>query len=841
MALSLLLPFLNSCNYNPLEHEEPEWLGASIYDYLKSDGNYTNFVQLIDDLNYKDVLSRTGSKTLFVADDDAFSDFYQNNPWGVHSYQELSQSQKKLLLNYSMINDAYLVEMLSNYNAGGLHEGGSLRKETAVSVLDSLPLVNGNTLPSNKFWDYFRDKNMYLLQDNTPWTIMFFTQKHLEQAQITDEDFKILTGKERIFKDAHVFNFQIIKRDITCKNGYVNQLEGVLLPPGNMGIYVTSQPNMKVFSSLMDRFSAPFPDNANTLLYTQLHEGFKDSIYIKRYFARLGGSKTYPDGKGVASDMLLPFDPLWNSYASGNVSNGVLEADMAAMFVPNDDAMNTFFNSGAGAVLKDRFGSWDSIPNEILPLFIKRHMRTSFMESTPSRFYKMVDDDNSPLPVSKEDIARVYIGSNGVVYETNKVYPPDDYNSVYGPVLLSANDAQSTKKTKILKWAITQNDFRLYLNSMVSKYSFFVPTDEFFKDYIDPISIAKDVPVALKYWYNTKTNAVNATVYNYDKSTNTIGDSVALITTASYLINRLQDLLNMHIVVDGVESGKKYYVTKGNVALKISGSGDNMTIEGGGNQAMGNKVNVTRVYNQSNGSTYFIDKPIQSPLQSVFNVLSSHTEFSEFFNLMAGFSIDSKSVIFVNKTNYYGIDYSVKFFNTFNYTVYVPTNEALQKAFKDGIITPWDSRDGVTGINDMTNATERDQAILNLERFLRYHFQDNSVFIDGAAKDGLFQSATMKLDTDPSHFNTFKNKYYRIEVASQGNDLTLTTEKNQQAHVLTGSGLYNIMTRDFIFNNKPGAFKEADGTGTGTAFTSSSIYTSSTAVVHQIDAVLNFK
>lgn len=114
---------------NPIDElaeQEPEWLGASIYDYLKNDGHFNTYVRLIQDLNYTEVLSKTGSKTLFVANDSAFNEFYKNNEWGVSSYEQLSLAQK-LILNYGMINDAYLVEMLSNYNAGVLKEGAGLR------------------------------------------------------------------------------------------------------------------------------------------------------------------------------------------------------------------------------------------------------------------------------------------------------------------------------------------------------------------------------------------------------------------------------------------------------------------------------------------------------------------------------------------------------------------------------------------------------------------------------------------------------------------------------------------------------------------------------------------
>ena len=832
-----------SCVDNKLENTSPEWLGSSIYDYLKTDGHFTNYAKLVEDLGYTDVLSKTGSKTLFVTNDSAFNEFYKSNVWGVKNYDQFTLSQKKLILNFGMINNALLIEMMSNFNNGSLVEGAAMRRETAVSVLDSLTFDNGSKLPDSPYWNYYKTNGIHILKDNTPWTTVYFTQKQLDQAQISNEDFSTISGFNRVGNDAHVFGIKILKRDVTCKNGYLNVLQSVLVPPVNMAEHVYTNPKMTMFSKLLERFSAPYYDGGSTVLYRQLHPEFTDSIFTKRYFAKASGNNAslrYPSGLSVNPDLLLPFDPGWNSYAR-TTSGYALESDMGTMFVPNNDAMIAYFNSPVGAVLKDRFGAWDNVPTDILPLFLKRHIRTSFIESVPSRFSKMVDEDNSVLPVSKDDIEKSYIGSNGIVYETNKVYPPDDYNSVYGPVLLSANDASPVNKTKIWKWAIVQNDFRLYLNSLVSKYSFFVPTDEYFSKYIDPIAIGKDVPGALRYWYNSKALAVYATVYKFDKVTGQVGDSVGLITSPTFLINRLLDLLNTHIVVGGVETGKGYYLTKGNVALKVTGSGSDMTIQSGENMSLNEKVKVTKVYNQSNGNTYFIDKPIQAPLSSVYKVLSQTPEFSAFYSLLIGFPATGSSIIFVNKTNYFGIDFNIKFFNTFNYTVYVPTNDAINKAISDGLIKPWDTQGSIIGINQLTDATEKANAILNLERFIRYHFQDNSVFIDSQSVNYIYQSATIKSDDVATHFGTFKNKYYRIGITSNGGDLKLTTESNNTANVITSNGLYNIMTRDYVFNGKLSSFKNPDGTGSGTEFSSSLITTSSTAVIHQIDKVLTFK
>ena len=107
VALSACLISFTSCDKYDLDKTDPEGWGASIYSYLAKDGHYTNTSKLIEDLGQKEVLAKTGSKTLFVADDDAYARFFSNNKWGVSSYAQLSDSQKKLLLYGAMINNSY--------------------------------------------------------------------------------------------------------------------------------------------------------------------------------------------------------------------------------------------------------------------------------------------------------------------------------------------------------------------------------------------------------------------------------------------------------------------------------------------------------------------------------------------------------------------------------------------------------------------------------------------------------------------------------------------------------------------------------------------------------------
>ena len=841
------------------DKKEPTWLGASIYDYLKTDGHFTNYVKLADDLGYADVLKLTGSKTLFVANDSAFVEFYKTNVWGVKSYTELSLAQKKMILNFSMINNAYLLHTLANYySAGTFYEGMAMGRLTALSALDSIPFDYGDKVSTGKYWDNYRIKGIHVLKDNTAQPMVYFSPKFINKYGITSGDFSILLGgATRGADDFYVFNNKVIKPDITCKNGYIQVLQSVLIPPTNMAQYIQDNSNVNIpsnlrtsiFSKLLDRFCAPYYDAPNNILYKQLNPLFTDSIFVKKYFS---GAGTYTVNgnlwttsllpSGLPSLNVLPFDPGINSNPTA-----LAFGNRNAMFVPSDDAMNSYLNSDIGAIIKSRFGNWENIPDEIVMPFIKRHMRASLLESLPSKFGQMVDAENYSLPVTTSQIAKTYTGVNGEVFVTNKVYPPVDYISVYSPVLLSNN-------SKIMNWAIniTQTSafgsfafYRLYLNSLVSKYSLFIPTDEYFNNYIDPIAYGQDKQGVLKFRFNTKTSSVTALVYSYNKTTGIVGtdpiDSIPSTSYPAFIQNRLWNLLDSHVVIGSVENGNSYFVTKGNDFIKVNGSGAAMTIQGGADLVNNSFAQVSKVFTQQNGNTYFIDKPISPALKSVYKVLSETPEFSMFYNLLNGVPDTCITQIFAKQ----GMDYRIKFFNAFRYTVYVPTNAAIQNAISSNVITPWET------IYALSNPA-KGAAISKMIKFLKYHFQDNAVFFGQPVNDQ-FQSATIKTDDNSTYWGTTKNKYFKLGVVGTGSSITLTMESKigdpvRTANVITedpvtGSKLYNMIAKDYIFDKLPAAYKNIDGTGAanGTLFNTSIISTSSSAVIHEIDNVLTFE
>lgn len=848
-VLVLAISALVSCSDPYLyDNQEPKWLGSSIYGYLQDQKIYETTLRLIDTLQYTEDMKLTGSKTLFVANDSAYEVFFRNNSWGVSRFEDLTLAQMKLLMNFSIINNAYLLQTMVNYydvNSNTTYENAAMRRLTALSPLDSIAHDFEGQIPENIYWNPYKTRGIHVMKDATDMPAVFYTQDFLNMNSITDEDFRLLSGGLiRQTGDVHVFDDKVVIPNVVCKNGYIHVLDHVLTAPKNMAQFIESTDTLKgfstrIFSKLMDRFCAPYFDKAITTKYNSLPgRTYIDSIFVKHYLSSgtvtNGGTSRWPNGTIDQTNFLLPFDPGWNSYYSTSIY-----PDMAAMFVPTDKAMTDYFNSGIGSILKNRFGTWEAVPDNIIIPFLKRHMRSSFIESVPSRFGKMVDAENYRLPVLPEHIESAYTAVNGVVYLTNFVYPPVDYISVYSPILLSPN-------TNIYNWAINRTEpgyggtlfafYKLYINSLVSKYSVFVPTDEYFSTYIDPIAYGQDAPQGgLKFKYNAKTSKVYAVVCTFNKNVTPIAfsDSIGVITDEAFLQDRLWKLLDSHIVVGNVENGSKFFVTKGNDIIKVEGSGTNMTVSGGFDIDQATPSKVEKIFRQENGNTFFIDKPIQSGLRSVYKVLSETEGFKKFYDVLNGVPDTCVYKIFSPQ----GVDYKVNFFNAYRYTIYVPTDSAMQSAIDRRLILPWDS------IYAMPKSPQQAQEISKVIRFLRYHFQDDAVFY-GQSVDELYQSATIKNDNIRTHFLTGKNRYYKIGVKGDANSMTLTTETNNTAHVTNNPNLRNIIAKDYIFSKIPSQFKNVDGSGATvgtTAFTTSSITTSASAVIHQIDNVLTFQ
>lgn len=824
---------------------QPEWLGNSIYERLQEDGNYTTLLRLVDDLGQTEVLRHTGSKTLFAANDSAFQAWYGNNSWGVSRYEQLSSAQKKLLLNNSMVNNAYLIELLSNVSGNPPMEGMCMRRETATSIYDSVEILKPEKMPNTAAWQNFksRGKSIPIFKDATAAPMIHFLPAYMTFNKITSEDLSILTNHQASdIHEAWVNGKKVIDRDITCKNGYIQKVNGIIESSPNMAEIIRQNSDMSMWSYLLDRFSAPYYNAAGTREYNRLYNN-EDSVYTLRYFSKRSedgrANEVNPDGEAVKAT--LKYDPGWNQYMYSNTMNYDLHYDAGAMLVPTNEALETWWNT-EGKDLRDEYGSWDSIPDQTLSKLLNVNMLEIFSTSVPSKFNQILNDAKEELGIKKEDVVSCFMGCNGVVYLVNKVFTPAEYSSVAYPALAHASTMN------VIYWAIDQLNFLPYLLSMDSYYSMLLPTNDAMLWYVDPGSYGKETtvddqtveaPEILEFYYDaTKSSAERVQARRYactiDEQGNIIKGNRLQATVSRNVINdRLRKLMDQLIIVGDVEDGHEYYKSKGGTMIRVSRAADGrLAFIGGYQMEHGNNptiINDNEIFTKKNGKSYQINENMPLPAQStVYLTLKRHDEFSEFLNLLDD---DGSELLSTKLSNKYNAGMAsqgsknLRLLDNYNYTVYVPTNESIRKLIDDGLLPTWEDyeaqTDRIWGTEARADSVRKDikDIIVN---FLRYHVQDHSVAVNMAPEnDGSYVNAYESMKR-----NLETGRFFPLEVDFSGNQLSVKDVTGQTRHVVKTEGLYNQICREYWY----------EGSG-NTAI----IFMASDAVVHQIDGPLMFE
>lgn len=902
-SVILMSGMFTSCK-DDLLTGQPSWLGESIYAELQHRGNFNETLKLINaqtvfdkesgtrvDAGYASVLSKTGSKTLFVADDQAWADFYANNPWGVKSLEEMSEAQRSLVFGANMINSAYLVELLGDIPSASAEEepieGSCMRRTASINVFDSIPVVFRESYPAVNvartdsktgeqidWWSQVRgNESIRLLQDADAPTMIHFMPRFMKNNNISSEDIDFLTkGQIKSNQDAFVNGHKIIEKDITCQNGYIHVLDGVATPLQNMAQIVNTQPQFSIYSRLLERFSYPHYSAAASAEYQRQYSGnTTDSVFVKRYFnshLSTAGKFTQTD-QNVPVSTQLPYDPGWNLYslyaAGGNIT---YQYDGGVMLVPTDQAMMEYLQ-GDGSDLNERYANagpgetaWDNAPDAVVLPLLQNTMLTSLRSAIPSQFASINNSAAEPMGVTKADIEDVIWGSNGVIYQTNKVYVAPEYVSVYYPCVIRANEDMN------LMYTVVENDnkvaggegFYAYLNNMGVKqingkksgYSFFIPTDNALQNYYDPVSYkrtdTKGNSTALAYKFKLNSAGyIAATGYNVDwtdldeHGRGKIGDINTSITitdatnSSGDAFNHFKDIINCGLSVGLLNPGQKFYQAKNGSPIIVDWKGNDVVgVAGSFQYERGYYIPVAEVIDKStdgNGRSYVIDdEPLMSTMTSPYAALTSSAN-QHTFGTFASMLKDAGLLKQDDGAGHATMDSCLTCMNNYHYTIYVPSNATIDPLIASHQLPTGADIDDIQNCltNPQNNLTEEEEEYLKqqqvnmmtvIQNFVNYHIQDNSVYIDGEAHNGdKYESAC--LDTTTMRFAKIAVNY------TPGGKLTVTDNCGNTRTVVTENGLSNILTRQYFFNGS---------NLRGNAC--SQIYNSSYAVIHEIDAPL---
>lgn len=704
---SLLCIGLVSCKKDYLvpEGELPSWLGESIYKELQQssqlEGTFNTYCRLIDDLGYTEVLSKTGSKTIFPANDEAFARFFAggNNKFGVSSYEQLSHSQKAELLFSTMIDNAILVGTLSNKqnSAGNMLQGQLVKHATNMRLSYAVTPFSAQDMPANnKYFSRFQTggrNSMLAVFDNTVAPMVHLTGEYMLNNNMTvtgdNSDFKILTGHDYVDGDAYVFDRKVVKADVVCQNGYIHQLNEVLVNPGNMAEILRAGSDTRYISRMLDYYCFPDADMTLTEQYRETSgSSSQDTVFAIRYLSKNSQRSKLAQpvrGMTVADNRLLDFDPGWNYYNPTLKGQPVDDdAEIGAFLAPDDKAVEDYFLKESAYILKNlgvpglELSSstlndhLDAIYNNDPSIFasiLNNVMKPYLTKTVPSTFSTVQNDAFEFLDVTRDDIILksdgnydVTIANNGVVYKMNKLFGPKLYNSVLGPASVykdmrtmgeMLNDHQITAGTPSKLGA----DMYYYLLSMKARYGLFIPTDnETQFIVIDPTSVKdEDGLKGLRFRFDPQADgSFHVLVKRYIYQSGPYNQLSSYVETAGaqdinietgMFNSQIKDLLDYCTIVlaDSTETGQgnpqyalygnKYYKTKQGGAIVV----DDNKVAGGlqvSDPSQWSTITETFDINSAdakieNGTVYRLDFPIQPTITSVMETLSRPEFYDE--------------------------------------------------------------------------------------------------------------------------------------------------------------------------------------------------------------------
>lgn len=639
-------------------------------------------------------------------------------------------------------------------------------------------------------------------------------------------------------------NAHITQPNQRCKNGYLHLVDEVVVPQPNL-MYNLAQARLggkcSLASSLVQRF--------NYLKYDYLYYNDAFNVSDSAWTVRNSLLDRVSTTTIQTPAIILPTDEALKAFLLAS-DNPLGQCGI------NQDNYYTMLMSLPREVLQPFVKEWFRTSfTDVLP------SRYSNMRS--AKGHQLLAGVTTP-EAYKLAVQQVITAADGIIVVVDAVPNAEDLRNeltfvklagrVAGAALTANDRYEGERRTSPFS-----TDYQREMHN--KPFTMFVPADAGLEQYglVDPISMASNNRVSWRYWSLTPDSvssdgkfqiAVAAKAYRYDykevRNTETARPLAAIYSSNANddcangnfgPVKRqlLTDMLDQHIVLQDVNSllntQRHWYLSRSGMPIYMKEHTNTNIVVNGGMQIDLNEKDAADKHDcimqlvgqNSTGTSVVIDRPMQPTTQNVYQRLKSNDAFSMFFdcaNALNGaydlknqlFDIETsealsrKYTIFADPSGSYaryGNDNTmlVNFFHNFNYTIFVPTNEGMQKAVEAGLPTIESIEQFVEESlddNGQLPDDKREQAqarYLTLLNFLKYHFCDKSYFLEPDLESGdTEQTTTACIDAS--------NQQALTADINSGNGMLMVRDASNRYKAVKPD-LANIIARDAEFNGHP--------------------------------------
>ena len=661
-------------------YERPADLEPPIYQQLEARGNFTNLLAAIDKAGYKHILSTTGYWTFFAPHDSAFNVYLSENH--LNSVNELDSASCRAIVTYCLVYNAFRKERLDDYQSptGWVPNSAFKRRTANYTFVYTGTDTSGKQL---KMIDINRNSITYAESDNNNKHIPYFVNDFMTNKKLTAWDYNYFYPNST-YTGFNVANAAVTEQDIPAENGVIHIIDKVITALPSIDQFIEGKNQYSLFKSLLDKFMVQYVLNPTVTRRYQLTTGIQESVYTKVYTAP-SGSLAY----ALNNENQLT----WQNEA---------QIESYSIFVPTNDVLQPYINN----VLLENYPpgtTLSDVPVSIVCDFINAHLWQKAV--WPSKFNETTNFLGEAARFdAATDISEKKVLSNGIFYGTKKVQDANVFTSVYGRAYL---DPKYSMMTKLLNYE---------LKSVVSD------VDRDFTLFM----ISDSVLNAAGFKHDA---SVSNDPYEQYSFTPPAGSTTPASTKATTR-NQLLRILNLHVVPGRILND----LMNEGAALTIGGEYigfKNNKVFSSGNVEANETIDVTRSKTAKNGRVYYIDKllnysesVVATHIEKLGTTPSTSTSpynyFWEFLKTSSLYTAGTKTITGVAGGAFY--------------TLFVPNNNAIRQAVKDGLLPG----DVVTGNPNFNAATQTNNEKILVNRFLNYHFLERRIVAaDGVEEGGI--------------------------------------------------------------------------------------------------------
>lgn len=548
-------------------------------DILRQRGNYDIFLKAIEKCEYSDLFNGKGLSTAFVPDDDAFKSWL-----AAHAYTSIDDvpvEDLKILIGVHVVRYSYNLDAFLDFQPdndaehqlpGICYKHRTIAQKPIFERFNPISEEMVKVCPREKYLPVF-NTNMFASMNITD----------------PESNYKYFYPNSNWYgNDNRIYpaNAGVKEAAIPTDNGYLYLIDQVIEPQRTVyEVMDDSTLNYSVMRDLYDKFPRFEKDDRETKRLTELYGAAGETIY-PFYFSKSTGF-TLLD---IGDEWTHTLEDVWQ----------ILLRDAFNGFVPNDQAMNDFFNSYWGdPALSDHYDSYDNLDRLAMYYLISNH----FVKNAGVIFPKHIREGlyniwGYPYDFDPDnDVEHKEICGNGAFYGVNKVLVPAIFESVVRP-------AFQTPRYRTFSYLLNRSGLLPSLANKERELTLFMPSNE---------TLEK-----AKYTLNI-TNEWDLSTYQVKSGTSTLGVSDAENLVKGMLIS---GIVTPEMLAD--QSKQTWFRTNANdIFVKVGQS--KITTENGTDISFGvdefntdGKLGTWRVY-EVNG--------LFSPAKQLLEEIEDHTEW----------------------------------------------------------------------------------------------------------------------------------------------------------------------------------------------------------------------